>query len=753
MRKKLTTTVVISTLLTTFTIGSISASADQTSAPESPNGQVQPVSLAENKVLPVNNDKTQKAVDLASEYVEKSNLAWDAKVNAELTKTLAKEKLESAQVAEQAHEDAIEETEELTAIADEKKSLAAQWAREVMRNPVTNTDPSLQAFLAGPNDTKEVADTIRFLEQNAERKQHASREAYSAQQKAEESERKAEELAKEALELSDAAKAAEAEAATKEADSQQLFLDSKQKFTEASAALNNAEISAGVKSEVPASERVLMMASVDNWNTYVDHLQSLNTPLPQPDTVIEQEALETGDGEGKEAAVKGVTSEDVKPALTTANTAQPGAVIAPDGTVLVSQKAYDRVNYALSSLGTPYSALSCQAFASQAAGLEETKTLEELYTSAAQNARIEDTLPGDIVFFGDNNGLTQAGVSIGGGLVVISSAAAKSVIVAPMTANSIKSIRPGLTADPSTLEPAPARNETNGVDWQCGGITLDASISGSGMTSWILPFGDREYRLGTKYDDQQARFPEGKSSGLEFLVNNVDVVQSAVNGSVSVVENDALRGNTVIVNHSDTMSIRYSGLGKLAVVDGAYVTAGEPLGESGNTGSIMTEAPSNGVFIEVMLNGININPEFMFFPQKSQGNSGFANGQIPAEALCPIIGSHKLRCDAATAFLALNEAFKAQFGKDISITDSYRSLEAQISVKAAKPHLAAVPGTSNHGWGLALDLGGGIQTFNTAEHMWMQANAPVFGWDNPSWARANGSKPEAWHWEYVIGVS
>lgn len=129
---------------------------------------------------------------------------------------------------------------------------------------------------------------------------------------------------------------------------------------------------------------------------------------------------------------------------------------------------------------------------------------------------------------------------------------------------------------------------------------------------------------------------------------------------------------------------------------------------------------------------------------------GYANGRIPLEVLAPIPwapGQHA-RPDAVNALIALNTAFRAQFGKDIAITDSYRSFEEQVATKAAKGWLAAVPGTSNHGWGLALDLGSGINRFGTAEHMWMQANAPAYGWIHPDWARQGGSKPEPWHWEY-----
>lgn len=130
--------------------------------------------------------------------------------------------------------------------------------------------------------------------------------------------------------------------------------------------------------------------------------------------------------------------------------------------------------------------------------------------------------------------------------------------------------------------------------------------------------------------------------------------------------------------------------------------------------------------------------------------TGYANGLIPPAALCPLPSSpgQMLRSDAANAFTALNTAYRAQFGRDICVTDSYRSLASQIDVKKRKPGLAAKPGTSKHGLGIALDLGCGIQNFNTPQYRWMDANAPRYGWVNPDWARPGGSGPlEAWHWQ------
>jgi LAS superfamily LD-carboxypeptidase LdcB len=129
---------------------------------------------------------------------------------------------------------------------------------------------------------------------------------------------------------------------------------------------------------------------------------------------------------------------------------------------------------------------------------------------------------------------------------------------------------------------------------------------------------------------------------------------------------------------------------------------------------------------------------------------GFANGKIPESALCSVgfDASVRLRCDAAEQLDILNTAYAATFGTNLTVSDSYRSYAGQIACKRTKGYLCATPGTSNHGSGIAVDLGGGIQQFGTAQHNWMVANAAGLSWTQPAWAGRGGSKPEAWHWEY-----
>lgn len=134
-----------------------------------------------------------------------------------------------------------------------------------------------------------------------------------------------------------------------------------------------------------------------------------------------------------------------------------------------------------------------------------------------------------------------------------------------------------------------------------------------------------------------------------------------------------------------------------------------------------------------------------------RSTAGYANGAIPAAALCPLWGApgQALRADAAAGFDQLARAYAAEFASPLCVTDSYRPLAVQVRLYAEKPTLAAHPGTSNHGWGTALDLCGGIESFGTLQHAWMLEHAPLYGWFHPAWAEPTGSRPEPWHWEFA----
>ena len=121
--------------------------------------------------------------------------------------------------------------------------------------------------------------------------------------------------------------------------------------------------------------------------------------------------------------------------------------------------------------------------------------------------------------------------------------------------------------------------------------------------------------------------------------------------------------------------------------------------------------------------------------------AAYGNGRVPSAAMREVGSTgHRLWEPAAEQLTRLiDDARRA--GVHIGITDSYRSYEAQVDVARRKGlysqgGLAAVPGTSDHGWGMAVDL-----DLDSRAQAWMRDNGPRYGFheDTPR---------EPWHWGF-----
>ena len=121
--------------------------------------------------------------------------------------------------------------------------------------------------------------------------------------------------------------------------------------------------------------------------------------------------------------------------------------------------------------------------------------------------------------------------------------------------------------------------------------------------------------------------------------------------------------------------------------------------------------------------------------------AAYGNGKIPAGAL-EQVGStgHRLWAPAAESLTRMMDDAKKD-GVHIGITDSYRPYTEQVDLAKRKGlysqgGLAAKPGTSEHGWGMAADL-----DLNSSALSWMRQNGAKYGY-------VNNVSRESWHWAY-----
>ncbi|EYR64684.1 hypothetical protein N866_07230 [Actinotalea ferrariae CF5-4] len=154
-------------------------------------------------------------------------------------------------------------------------------------------------------------------------------------------------------------------------------------------------------------------------------------------------------------------------------------------------------------------------------------------------------------------------------------------------------------------------------------------------------------------------------------------------------------------------------------------------------------------------------------------------GMLERDELGTIPGTgQQVRVELVAQTAGMLAAFEARFRRALLITDSYRPYAEQVAVfkrynttdYASSARIgrlvwngqvwwrrrgypsAAIPGTSVHGKGAALDLGSGVNfSLTSPEHLWMREHGPRFGWHHPAWAHdpARPHMREPWHFEAV----
>ena len=124
---------------------------------------------------------------------------------------------------------------------------------------------------------------------------------------------------------------------------------------------------------------------------------------------------------------------------------------------------------------------------------------------------------------------------------------------------------------------------------------------------------------------------------------------------------------------------------------------------------------------------------------------------------------------AAADKLAELITFAKTSGHNFTISSAYRTYEGQqvqkdLAEKAGDAGRAATPGTSNHGWGLAVDIhelheaaGGKSQPAINKKirdtnplYIFLNEHAATYNFYNPNSLKDNNGSDESWHWEYHV---
>lgn len=121
-----------------------------------------------------------------------------------------------------------------------------------------------------------------------------------------------------------------------------------------------------------------------------------------------------------------------------------------------------------------------------------------------------------------------------------------------------------------------------------------------------------------------------------------------------------------------------------------------------------------------------------------------SNGNLPSSSLAYVsfclethMSKKYLQKNAAASMIRMYNAYVKDKGRGFTLESCYRDIAGQKSAKAKYGSGAATVGTSNHGWGLAVDF-----KSSTVDYTWIKKNGPSYGW---YFGNVSGEK---WHYVY-----
>lgn len=651
------------------------------------------------------------AAQMQAEFVQ-ATLAFEA------AQTEAEQ---AAEAAEQAHAESVQARVKAARVRDDYASqVVATYASGVLDDPV------VKAVFSGSESMSDYIETYQAV-------QVATTAAAVSVEQVQEASVEAEVAAEEATE-------ARRDAVAARTDAQTLLDDIQGRAARVAAAANEALASSAQGTMFASAEqRARNRAALQNWRAYLARLDAARVVPPAAAALARPARLPRG--------LRPLVGGDGRPVSGVAAVKHRGATL-----TVLPRETIAAVSRVFAAVGRPYVAgasgpdtydcagLVAAAFTGphRVAGAEPVRQYATTRLVNPDNAQV-----GDLVFFtAKDAGVQHVGLNLGGGLMLTSDAISNQVGVQEFPKR-VFAVGRATLPRPASPQPTTATADS---PWRCGG----APAAGNSM---VYPVAEGSFRFTSTFGETGSLWSSGYHTGLDFAAPAGTAVVAAKSGVVTVEAASWAGPNYVSIEHGDGLSTAYAHMQSSVVKTGDVVQAGQLIGTVGSLGN----STGPHLHFEVLLNGVQVDPMLFLDPGSTGTGSGtvggwggFSNGMIPTANLCAVsaTSTHRLRCDAAAAYRALAAAYQRKFGSPLCLTDSYRSYDAQVTLYGQKPTLAAVPGTSNHGWALAVDLCGGVERFGTPQHAWMQQNGPRFGWVHPQWARQGGSREEPWHWEF-----
>lgn len=228
------------------------------------------------------------------------------------------------------------------------------------------------------------------------------------------------------------------------------------------------------------------------------------------------------------------------------------------------------------------------------------------------------------------------------------------------------------------------------------GSFLVGKVAGPGMTALSAKMGTR-YNVQNRVYDQRAAASELTQPRLAALIAKAPAAYKMSPGLVASLRERGMYDEKDVMN-------RYlpgwdSAAGR-ATVDAERDALARESGALADTYDLMVGATSGPAATSAHLDmyrymaAQNALPTLTFYKPVG-GTSGVAGTRGD--------GPNGLQQGFASRLMALIAEVKKR-GHNVQIGSGWRSYAQQVTLKKSKPHLAATPGRSNHGWGLAADL-------------------------------------------------